>query len=144
MAEIPCAGAIVVDWQGRLLLVRRGRPPGEGLWSVPGGKCELGESPRDACVREALEETGLDLRPVRYAGRVERPLPSGDVFVIHDFVCDVVGGALRAGDDAADARWVSAGELAPAELTAGLLEALIGWATLPAPWTELGATDPSR
>lgn len=136
MADIPCAGAIVLDDQGRLLLVRRGRPPGKGLWSVPGGKCESGESAGQACIRETLEETGLTVRPLRHAGRVERATGSGDVFIIDDFVCEVVGGALRAGDDATDARWVSAGEMTPAQLTEGLLEALVEWAAVPAHWLE--------
>lgn len=140
MADIPCAGAIVIDDHGRLLLVRRGRPPGEGLWSVPGGKCEPGESPQDACIREALEETGLDVRPLRLAGRVERVLASGDVYVIDDFVCEILGGTLRAGDDAADVRWAAPGELNAEELTQGLLEALVGWAALPRHWLD----DPAR
>lgn len=134
MAVIYCAGAIVHDDVGRLLLVRRGRPPGVGLWSVPGGKREPGESAADACVRETLEETGLAVRVLRYAGRVERAAGPGDVFVIDDYLCEATGGRLRADDDAADARWVRAGALAPAQLTDGLLDALASWDALPAEW----------
>ncbi|MBA2553039.1 MAG: NUDIX domain-containing protein, partial [Geodermatophilaceae bacterium] len=57
--RIPCVGAIVYDEAGRLLLIRRGQPPHAGSWSLPGGRIEAGETPRQAVVREAAEETGL-------------------------------------------------------------------------------------
>jgi ADP-ribose pyrophosphatase YjhB (NUDIX family) len=128
--EVPCAGAVVFDGGGRLLLVRRGRPPGVGLWSVPGGKCDPGEHADAACAREALEETGLIVRPVRLAGRVLRAGLGDDVFVIDDFVCELLGGTLAAGDDAAEARWCSPSELADLPLTSGLLDALRDWGLL--------------
>ena len=58
--RVPCVGAVVVH-DGQLLLVRRGQEPGKGLWSVPGGRVEAGESLAEACVREVREETGLDV-----------------------------------------------------------------------------------
>jgi 8-oxo-dGTP diphosphatase len=127
----PCAAGIVHDQAGRLLLIRRGQPPAAGSWSVPGGRCRPGESPADACVREVAEETALEVAVVRLAGRVERAAPGGGVYVIDDFVCRVVGGDLRAGDDAADARWVSRDELAALELAPGLYAALDEWRLLP-------------
>jgi 8-oxo-dGTP diphosphatase len=127
----PCAAGIVHDQAGRLLLIRRGQPPAAGSWSVPGGRCRPGESPADACVREVAEETALEVAVVRLAGRVERAAPGGGVYVIDDFVCRVVGGDLRAGDDAADARWVSRDELAALELAPGLYAALDEWGLLP-------------
>jgi 8-oxo-dGTP diphosphatase len=127
----PCAGGIVFDEDRRLLLIRRGRPPAQGSWSVPGGRCRPGEPPAQACVRELAEETGLDVEVLSWAGRVERAAPGGGVYVIDDFVCAVHGGTLRAGDDADDARWVSRAELAGLELSPGLLEALTGWGCLP-------------
>ncbi len=84
-----------------------------------------------ACVREVAEETGLDVRVLYYAGRVERDGPEGVVFDIDDFVCEVVGGTLCAGDDASDARWASRTELDALELAPGLLAALAGWNELP-------------
>jgi 8-oxo-dGTP diphosphatase len=127
----PCAGGIVHDGAGRVLLIRRGQPPSAGAWSVPGGRCRPGESAEAACVREVHEETGLHVELARFAGRVERPAPSGAVYVIDDFVCRVVGGELAAGDDAVDARWVSRAELAALALVPGLYEALDEWGLLP-------------
>lgn len=129
----PCAGGIVLDGSGRLLLVRRGRPPSAGSWSVPGGRCRPGEPPAAACVREVAEETGLAVTVVRRAGRVERAAPDGGVYVIDDFVCELVGGVLRAGDDAADAGWFAPAELTGLELVPGLLDALAEWDILPPP-----------
>ena len=57
---IPCVGAVVTDGQGRLLMIKRGHEPGAGLWSIPGGRIEPGETDAEALVREMFEETGLD------------------------------------------------------------------------------------
>ena len=127
----PCAGAIVLDGTGRLLLIRRGNPPSQGSWSVPGGRCGPGESAADACVREVAEETGLSVGVQRFAGHVERDGPDGRIYDIDDFVCTVLGGTLRAGDDAAEVRWVQRVELADLELVPGLLDALTAWDVLP-------------
>jgi 8-oxo-dGTP diphosphatase len=128
---VPCAGAIVHDETGRLLLVRRGREPGRGLWSVPGGRCETGEDAATAAVREAYEETGLIVRATGLVGRVHRPGPGGVTYVIDDVACTVEGGRLRAGDDADEVRWVTAAQLAVLPVTDGLVEALTGWGVLP-------------
>jgi 8-oxo-dGTP diphosphatase len=130
-ARVPCAGAIVLDGQGRLLVIRRGREPGLGLWSLPGGRCERGEDAAAAAVRETYEETGLRVTAGRLVGRVERPGPGGVTYVIDDVACTVAGGTLRPGDDAADARWVDAGELARLPVTDGLVDALTRWGVLP-------------
>jgi 8-oxo-dGTP diphosphatase len=129
--RVACAGAIVLDGAGRLLLIRRGREPGRGLWSLPGGRCEPGEDAAAAAVRETYEETGLEVTAGRLVGRVERPGPGGITYLIDDLACTVTGGTLRAGDDADDARWVGAAELAALPVTAGLLEALTRWGVLP-------------
>src|SRR4051812_1006384 len=127
-----CAGGIVHDAAGRVLLVRRGKAPSAGSWSVPGGRCLPGESAADACVREVAEETGMTVEVIRLAGTVERAAPDGGVYVIDDFTCRVVGGELAAGEDATDARWVSRAELAGLPLVPGLLDALAEWNALPA------------
>ncbi|MBV9822531.1 MAG: NUDIX domain-containing protein [Actinobacteria bacterium] len=129
---IPAAGGIVFDGHRRLLLVLRSRPPAAHSWSVPGGKCEPGESPAQACVREVGEETGLAVEVIRWAGQVLRPAPAGGRFVIDDFLCGVVGGTIRAGDDAADAGWFDLATMSRLPLAPGLLDALAGWDLLPA------------
>ncbi|MGC5014733.1 NUDIX hydrolase [Streptosporangium sp. DT93] len=128
--RVNCVGAIVVDGSGRMLLVRRGRPPGEGLWSIPGGRVEPGESDPEAVTREVLEETGLSVVPGPLAGTVDRPGPGGAVYEIRDYLAEVTGGALAAGDDAADARWFTPAELASLPLVPGLMDALTGWGVI--------------
>src|SRR5579862_2911879 len=58
-ARVQCVGAVITDPTGRLLLILRGHEPGMGLWSIPGGRIEPGETDQDAVVREVMEETGL-------------------------------------------------------------------------------------
>lgn len=127
--RVPCVGAVVRDDAGRLLLVRRANEPGRGLWSLPGGRVEPGESAEQALVREVREETGLLVTVGPPVGRVERAGPGGVVYDIADHVCRPVGGTLRAGDDAAEVRWVSG--LAALPLTEGLAETLRAWGVLP-------------
>jgi 8-oxo-dGTP diphosphatase len=130
--RVPCAGAIVRDADGRLLVIRRGREPGRGLWSLPGGRCEPGEDAAAAAVRETYEETGLIVTAGPLVGRVERFGPGGVTYLIDDLACTVTGGTLHAGDDADEARWVSPAELAALPVTDGLLDALTRWGVLPA------------
>lgn len=131
--RIPCVGALAYDAAGRLLLVQRGREPARGSWSIPGGKVEPGESPHAAVVREVWEETGLDVEPLALVGTVERAAPGGGIYLIEDFRCRLLGGTLRAGDDADEAAWFDAAALEAARprLTPGLFEALRDWAALP-------------
>ncbi|MEV5825944.1 NUDIX domain-containing protein [Spirillospora sp. NPDC052242] len=125
-----CVGAIVRDRDGRLLLVLRGRPPGAGRWSVPGGRVEPGEDDAAAVARELLEETGLRVRVGALVGTVERDGPGGVVYEIHDYAATVLGGTPRAGDDAADVRWAAPAELRDLPLVPGLLDALTEWDVL--------------
>ncbi|WP_433327602.1 NUDIX hydrolase [Spirillospora sp. CA-294931] len=129
--RIRCVGGIVRDEGGRLLVIRRGRPPSEGLWSIPGGRVEAGESDAAAVVRELREETGLDVAVGALAGMVERPGQNDLSYEIYDYVATVIGGVLTAGDDAAEARWVDGAELRALPTTPGLLDALDGWGLLP-------------
>ncbi len=112
VSVIPCVGAVVTDEQGRLLMIQRGHDPGAGLWSIPGGRIEPGETDAQALVREMLEETNLQVKVGRFIGSVQRQGLGGAVIDIRDYAATVTGGTLRAGDDAADARWVAAAELA--------------------------------
>ncbi len=77
-------------------------------------------------VREMAEETGLAVAPGRLIGRVTR-----GPYLISDYACTVLGGDLRAGDDALDARWCSAADLAALPLVDELVETLAGWGALP-------------
>jgi len=116
---VVCAGAVVRDEAGRLLLVQRGHAPSAGLWSLPGGRVEAGETPEDAAAREVREETGLEVR----IGRLLATVPLGE-YLVHDFTATVVGGELRPGDDAIDARWCDDDQVALLPLTPGLLDAI--------------------
>ena len=127
---IPCVGAVATDKQGRLLMIKRGREPGAGLWSIPGGRIEPGETDAEALVRKMLEETSLTVEVGRLLGRVQRPFLDGAVIDIRDYAVTVTSGTLRPGDDAADARWVAAADLNSLQITEGLIDALISWGVL--------------
>jgi 8-oxo-dGTP diphosphatase len=105
-----------VDRSGRILLVRRARPPTVGAWTLPGGRVEDRESFEAAIVREVLEETALPTRVVCPLGVVP-VVREGFAYAIHEHLLVPLQDAtslrapLRAGDDAADARWVGRGEL---------------------------------
>jgi len=121
-------GAIVMD-KGAILLVKRDREPARGQWSLPGGRVELGETLRESLVREVREETGVDVDVDGLIGTAERVVRDDDGeiafhYVILDYVCTPRSTEVKAGDDAADARWVPVGEMADLHLTAGLLEFL--------------------
>jgi len=123
-------GAVVFDARGRLLMIQRGHDPGAGLWSIPGGRVEPGETDEQALVREMLEETNLQVKVGKLIGRVQREGLGGAVVDIGDYAATVTGGTLRPGDDAADARWVAASGLARLEVAEGLIEALTEWGVL--------------
>jgi 8-oxo-dGTP diphosphatase len=124
--SVPCVGAIAYDDSGRLLLVQRANEPGRGLWALPGGRVEPGEDDAAALVREMAEETGLMVEPTDLVGRVHR-----GPFAIADYRCRVVGGVLRAGDDALDARWCDAATMLELPLVPLLLETLREWDVMP-------------
>jgi ADP-ribose pyrophosphatase YjhB (NUDIX family) len=125
---------VITDGAGRLLLIQRGHDPGRGLWSIPGGRIEAGESAAAALVRETREETGLVVSAGRLVGEVRRPGPGGTEYLISDYAAVITGGTLAPGDDAADVRWATPAELdrmeARAELSPGLLAALRSWGAL--------------
>jgi 8-oxo-dGTP diphosphatase len=109
--------AWIEDSRGRVLLVRRGFPPFEGAWSLPGGFCEWGETTEEACAREAREETGVKVRIGRLLGVYSDPArdPRGHTITVL-YEARPVAGSPRGGDDAAEARWFTRGELRDAAL----------------------------
>lgn len=132
--RVPCVGAVVLDDEGRLLLVRRGHEPAMGLWSVPGGHVEPGEDDATATAREVLEETGLRVQVGERVGTVERAAPDGSVFVIGDYRCHPLPGAdtsaVTAGDDAAEVGWFAPAQVRRLPCVPGLVDALEEWGML--------------
>ena len=121
-------GGVVVD-DGRVLLIKRGKPPLYGRWVVPGGTVELGESLEQALVREVREETGLEVRPLAFLTAFERIVrDDGAVrhhFVILDYLCERVSGDVAAASDVLDARFVAPEELERYELPPKALEVVL-------------------
>jgi 8-oxo-dGTP diphosphatase len=108
-------GAVIIH-EGRVVLVKRGSPPLQGEWSLPGGVVELGETLRAAAEREAREETGLIVKAGEVLEVLDRIIPGERGapqyhYVLIDFLCTVEGGELRAGGDAAAVRWAAEEEL---------------------------------
>lgn len=108
-------GAVIRKGQ-RVVVVRRKAPPLKGRWSIPGGLVDVGETLRHAVVREAREETGLTVKVGKLVEVFERMLHDNRGrtkyhFVLLDYLCRPVKGRLRAGSDAAEARWVTRREL---------------------------------
>ncbi len=119
----PLVGVGAVVWDGsRILLERRGQPPMQDAWALPGGLIELGESAEDALVREVREECALEVRPGPILGLFE-PIqrdPDGRIryhYVVIDFLAYYVSGDPAFGDDAAEVRWVNPEDLDEYKLT---------------------------
>ena len=130
-------GAVVLR-EGRVLLVRRGVAPAHGLWAIPGGALELGETLKEAAEREILEETGITIRagdPVFTCDVLVRD-DDGRIrfhYVIVDLAADYVGGEVVGGDDALEARWVAPEELPALSATKTTLKLLRQIGFLPPP-----------
>lgn len=114
-------GAVIVH-DGNVVLVRRKYEPLKGTWSLPGGAVELGETLEECVAREMQEETGLDVRVgpvIEVFDRISRD-PEGRVhyhYVLVDYLCWRIGGALRAGSDVDDVALADPSGLSPYELT---------------------------
>jgi 8-oxo-dGTP diphosphatase len=127
---IGVGGVIFDEAREAVLLIERGAPPAQGLWSVPGGLVERGEALVEACAREVLEETGLRVRlrdqPVKLIDRVLRD-QRGDVdyhFLIVDFCGEVISGVAQAASDVRRLRWVPLAKVDALPTTAGLQDAI--------------------
>lgn len=129
---------VLIEEDGRYLLVKRAAEPDAGLWSIPGGLIEVGERAVDAAAREALEETGLTVEMLGMVDVVDKIVrdPDGDVryhFIIIDFLARPLGGEMRAMDDALDAVWVTPEEFTGYQLTPTLVELLERMGLYPGP-----------
>ena len=114
-------GGVVIS-SGRVLLVRRGGPPLEGEWSIPGGMLEVGETLFEGVRRELAEETGMDVRVIELIEVFERVSldAAGKAkyhFVVLDYLCEMVRGDARAGSDVTAVAWAAPSELSKYSLT---------------------------
>jgi len=121
-------GVLIRD-EDRYLIVKRAAEPDAGLWSIPGGLVEVGEGTKEAAVREAKEETGLEVDIVDVLGVVDKIVRDDASrikyhFVIIDYLAEPRSGFMRAASDALEARWVRAEELPNFDLTTTLVELL--------------------
>lgn len=127
----PIVGVGVMIRDGdKYLLIKRAANPDKGKWSVPGGLVEVGERHQDAAVREALEETCLEVELVERLGVVDKIEldPDGKTyyhFIIIQFLADTTGGEMCPMDDALDAKWVTLDQLPDYELTDSLKDFLV-------------------
>ena len=130
-------GAVVFR-DGRLLLVRRGAAPAQGLWAIPGGGLRLGETLQVGAEREILEETGITIRagaPLFTCDSFERD-GNGRIrfhYVIVDMAADYLGGDVKGADDALEARWVSPAEIRELPVTKTTLKLLTQLGFIPLP-----------
>ena len=114
-------GGVVIS-EGRALLVRRGSPPLEGQWSIPGGMLESGETLLLGVRRELLEETGIEVKVLELIEVFERINLDGEGkaryhYVVLDYLCEAIRGDARAGSDVTDVAWATPAELAQYALT---------------------------
>jgi ADP-ribose pyrophosphatase YjhB (NUDIX family) len=119
-------GAVVLDGP-RVLLVRRGKAPAHGKWSLPGGLVELGETTREAVCREIAEECGLQIQVVEVCGVLDRVVRDGQGriryhWVLVDYVAFPESGTLCAASDADEAQWVEVDQVERLDTTDGLLD----------------------
>ena len=107
------AAAVLIEQDGRVLLVRRANDPFRGLWTLPAGFVNGGEDPAEAATRECLEETGLSVRITRVLDVIAGQEHERGADFIIVYLADVVSGELFAADDADAAEWFARNDLPP-------------------------------
>jgi 8-oxo-dGTP diphosphatase len=120
---------------GRVLIVRRARPPADGIYTLPGGVVEVGETLEQAVIREILEETALAIEPVALAGYREAIVRDADArverhFVILPFAAHWRSGEVALNEELAEAHWLAPSELAGLRTTEGLAQIVAAAAEL--------------
>jgi 8-oxo-dGTP diphosphatase len=101
----PFACDIILVENGKILLVKRGREPFKGEWAVPGGRIEDNETAEECAIREMKEETGVDVEIIRLTGIYSDPKRDPRGIIVAAFLVRRVGGEVKAGDDADEAKW---------------------------------------
>ena len=115
--DYPIAGVGVVVWKDdKVLLIRRGRPPREGDWSLPGGRQKLGETTRQTAIRELREEAGIEIAVGHLLDVIDSVVPDGDGRILYhytlaDFDAEWQAGVAVAGGDAAALEWADPSDL---------------------------------
>jgi 8-oxo-dGTP diphosphatase len=117
---IPGVAGMIIH-RGNILLSVRGKPPSEGLWGLPGGAVEVGETVEEALVREVLEETSVTVRPLKQVAVLDSITRDDDErvkyhYILFEYLCEYVSGETRSGSDALDARWVPLNDLESVEI----------------------------
>ncbi len=103
--------AVVFNGRNEVVLIKRGNEPFKGWWAVPGGYVDFDETCEQAAVREVKEETGLDVKVKRFLGVYSDPKRDVRQTIASVFICEAVGGKLKGGDDAVEAKWFSVFQL---------------------------------
>ncbi len=139
-SDTPRIGASVLCLkEDKVLLIKRGKAPYAGRWSLPGGSVEEGETPAAAAKRELFEETGLDIRisnqEIDTVDIVSRDEDGNEVsrFIIHVFAAQADTGSVAAGDDASDVLWVLPDALDTLQMTPGTADNIRRWLARPLP-----------
>ena len=110
---VPAVCVVVVDTHGRLALVKRAVDPKKGMWCLPGGFMELGETPEEAAARELREETGLTGRMGPLLGIMSAPNRDYHTVLMVGYLITDPAGTMTAGDDADQCRWFTPAALPP-------------------------------
>ncbi len=111
MRPIACDGVLIEN--GKVLLVKRGHAPFKGEWATPGGRIEDNETAEQCLVREMEEEIGLKVEPVKLIGIYSDPKRDPRLMIAIAYLIKRVGGDVRAGSDAAEAKWFDLDKLPP-------------------------------
>lgn len=101
----PFACDMILVENGKILLIKRGHEPFKGEWAVPGGRIEDNETAEECARREMKEETGLDVEPIKFTGLYSDPNRDPRGIIVAAFLVKRIGGDVRAGDDADEAKW---------------------------------------
>ncbi len=115
--KLPIPGVAALIFKNEaILLTQRGKAPSEGMWGLPGGVVELGETVREAVVREVLEETGVRVKPVDLIAVFDSIHKDEEGrylyhYILFEYICEYVSGLVSPSSDAPDARWVPVKDL---------------------------------